>query len=162
MLTPFDVVYQRLAQDLKDSADFKAGNVISFLKDSDPSKPSVQTSDLPEVVLYLANCGGNFTENSSSVKLTPVYKYMISIGSYNSELAHKLLFNALRLNADWPTVLGPLVWKGRKFVQNARIVSVEHGQSNSKLNRNISGWVSIVAIEFEFYINKEDFLQGLT
>lgn len=161
MLTPFDVLYNALVTQLVASGDFTAKNVIIFDKDSNPKKAAVQSADLPEVLLALSDLTGNYTENSSSVKLTPQYKYMLSTGSYDSTVIHKLLFNVLRLNADFENTLSPLTWKSRRFVQNSRIVSAPIGESNPDANRNIRGWAGIVTIEFELYLNKQDFKEGL-
>lgn len=151
--TPFDLIYAELVEQIRLHADIqpvlKEKNLIEYDQDSSPEKASVQTADLPEIVVYLAHVRGNLHQSSDTVKLTTVWAFMSSVGSYDSSKLNTLNFGLLRVLVDWKELLGGLVWQTRPFVKDVRLVNADVGLSNPKANRNIVGWSSIMMAEID-------------
>lgn len=158
--TPFDVVHEIMVGAVIATNKYKAGNLVDYATDTKDQKKAVQTSDLPEIVTYLANIRGNLTANSSNSHVTGVWNWIISTGSFNSNSMNLLLFDLMRLHLNWEQVLRPVQWRDKIFVTGTNIVNIQLGESDSANNRNISGWVAVAAFEVQMSIFQADLLLG--
>ena len=151
--TPFDLIYAKLTDEILLHADIapvlKEKNLIDYDQDSSPEKASVQTADLPEIVVYLSHIRGNIHQSSDTAKLTTVWAFMTSVGTYDSSKLNTLSFGLIRILVDWKSLLGGLTWSSRAFVKDVRLVNADVGLSNPKANRNIVGWSSIMMAEID-------------
>jgi|688.fasta_scaffold34928_6 hypothetical protein len=155
-MTPLDVVTNALIQQILTYDSLKTRNVIDFADvKSNPAKGSVQTADLPEIALFIASFSSNVASNSSSINVSPVWRYMISTGTYNSKVSNELMMAVLSTVASWRETIQPLLWNEIQFVRNARLISAQQGMSNADQNRNITGWASIVDVEIDLYFTKD-------
>lgn len=152
-LTPFDLVYQQLLQDVQNNSlvqsYVKEKNLIRFTGNNPQEKLAVQTADLPEVVLWMQSVRGNLHASSSHVMLTTGWTFINSIGSYDSALNNALILGILAATMKWQSTLALLQWNNRIFVRDVRLQNSESGLSNVKANRNISGWASIMNFEVD-------------
>lgn len=150
---PFDLVYNKLVTEIRAHADvsalLKTRNLIEYDKDSSPEKQSVQSADLPEIVVYLAHIRGNLHQSSDTAKLTTVWAFMTSVGSYDSAKISLFTFALVKILVDWKALLGTLEWESRAFVKDVRLANTDLGLSNSSANRNIVGWSSLMMAEID-------------
>lgn len=124
-------------------------NLIVFDADSSPEKTQVQSADVPEVVLYMSHIRGNLHESSSTVHLTTSWTFLISSGTFDSDVLGQLTLGAIRALVKWKENLHPLEWSGRTFVKDVRLVTGDVGLSNAQANRNIVGWSSMLDAEID-------------
>ena len=151
-MTPFDLIYERLIADyrLQQAAidSVKSKNLIEYTQESSPEKRSVQTADLPEVVIYLSNVRGNLHASSSTAHFTTTWQYMLSTGSFDSRKINTLGFAAIKSLSNKAAMMA-LQWNSRTFVKDIRLLGADVGLSNPDANRNIKGWASLLSAEID-------------
>lgn len=119
---------------------------------SSPFKEQILAADLPELVLVSTGTSANMQDTSSTSRITRQYEWLLATG--DSSVVNRLLpvewalFCAM---CDWPAVLNPMTWNGRKFVTRTQFVSVNSGLTDGERNRNLFGWSSVWALEVEMH-----------
>lgn len=166
---PFSMVFSALWTALlnhpKFTTDVKDRNRIRFDSetDRDPLKDQVQAADLPEVAIIASTGNGNLHDTSSSTKMVRQYALMVSTGDYRySEILSRVEWYMLAALLGWKSQIATVEWNGQKFVKRVNIVSTQAGMSDPRLNRNITGWSTVWAVEVEMHFNTADLLSELT
>ena len=163
MCDPFTIVYNGIWSLLEASDEFtsmvKPGNRIKFTGDDrrDPLKREVSQADLPEVRLICTASTPHLMRTSNASTFKKTYEIQISSGSRMYDAScfplEWIIFKAL---ADWQATLLALTWCGKKFVISAVPGSIRNGIAESDLNRGITGWASIWAVDVEMVFATAD------
>lgn len=162
-LTPFDILYQKLIELVNDKNLVRAGNFIEYDgAKSRPEKPGILSADVPEIVLYMSNVRGNLHQSSSTVRLTTVWRFVQSSGTYDSLISNAVNWGLLQIAVDWKNNgLRDLVFKTRPFMQDIRLNTADSGQTEEARQRNIRGWVTIADFEIDCSFLTEDVVAAL-
>lgn len=151
---PFTLTYKAMLQACKEDVDIRRlvseGNLIDFTQTTDPQKPNIASADVPELVLYMSGMSGNLHSSSSDSSLTTVWRYVLSSGTFDTQVMGALSFAVIRTMSRWQSVLKPLRWSGAEFIKDVKFPAGNSGASNRAANRNITGWATV--IDFEIYM----------
>lgn len=164
IINPFNKVYSSIWDLLNSEAAFTdlvaVSNCVRFDSETDraPIKENVQTSDLPEVVLQVAEILTNLRATSSSSRFVMNFDLICNAGDYRlNEVAANLNWVTVCCLARWCETITALTWHGAPFVTNVSLDNAKIGESDPRRNRGIRGWVTIWRIAVELNI-KTSFL----
>lgn len=167
---PLTLTYQSLWEVVVNSnlikSYVKVGNMITFGEDVKfPLQQSPLDSDLPELILIF----DGFEEiglhaNSSSSKLLPKYKFMISTGDLRIKVALGLQFALLRSLVKWAKEnTNEVIWGDVNDFKITRVdvTAATTAQSNDEANRGIKGWAALIDIEVEMWLRTSALIEGI-
>ena len=161
-LTPFDITYRALIAGVTAKSLVRPGNFIKFDEVVHrPEKPGIASADVPELVLYMSGFSGNLHQSTSTARLTTTWTIVQSSGSYDSQLTNAVNWALIGLLADWQTVLHPLKYNDRVFVQDCRLAGSNSGQDANDKMRNIRGWVTVSSFEIDMSFLTADVVEYL-
>ncbi len=157
-VTPYSKVYDAIWALLEASPDFTAlfpeGNRIKFNSADDraPIKQSVQTGDLPEVMLIVAGGELNLRNTSSTTKSVLNYQVVVNTGDFRlSEYVLPINWLVTCIANQWCSALTALTWRAKTFVKVVRITTNTIGESNEQRNRGIKGFSTLINFEVEMH-----------
>jgi hypothetical protein len=144
----------------------RVGNRINFgsalENDRDPWKQTVDTADVPELILMDEGGTFNLHGNSSSTAYTQFITLYVSSGDYNygryiSAINWYIMCNL----GKWKTLISSLSWRGRTgFVKNVKIIPVQVGESNPERQTMIAGFTAIWRMQWDCMIPTIDLVQS--
>ena len=159
-LKTYDAVYDLLFSGDNNplATEIKVGNRVTYGSRStnrDSVKDTIQSSDVPELILvdeggllniHANSSGGSYLQSLAIITSTGDYRY----GAIASKINWYIWCNI----ANWTAVLGALTWNGEQFVKNIQAVPIQIGESNPERNRNIKGWNIVWRFQLELRISK--------
>ena len=150
--TPLDILYAKLIEIFSANtviaAAIKQRNIIAFDEvKNDPQKKGVTSNDLPELVCYMGGFNGNLHSSTNTERVRTRWNLVLTSGTFDSRIIHGLSYGAWTTLRTWKDTLYPLQYNSKPFVLDCNWTDCTTGQTEDQYNRNIRGWVSIVAFE---------------
>lgn len=159
---PLDIAYNGLIQALFKvpvvREAFKEGNRITYSTSSNPAKENILTSDTPELLMYGSGLSGTLHINADSCKLTTSYQLRLSSGSFDSRDINKLLIGCIVALLNWKKTLHSLKYQETPFIKDVRINPSPIGTTDADANRQVRGWVALIGIELDLYLNSQSLI----
>lgn len=156
VINPFNKVYTAIWDLITADSAFTdlvaVRNCVRFDSEDDrqPIKETVQSADLPEVVLQLAEILINLRSTSSSSRFVLNFDLICNAGDYRlNEIAANLNWIVVCQLAKWCETLTAITWKGAPFVTQVSIDNARVGESDPRRNRGVKGWVTIFRVSVE-------------
>ena len=161
-INPFSLVYSEIVTGLKASTSLrdlcKEQNIIGFESKRNPIRSNVQTGNLPELTLMCnGNISGNISATSSSTMFKREYELIIATGDVRLvEVQEPVEFICCCILTNWPDLIGKLQWRDKPFVKALYFTQSDNGVSDSKANRGINGWNSVLTFNVDLYFTTND------
>ena len=157
MQNPLNSAYEAIITSLRDNSlirdVIRTGNLIVFNELTAKPKSGISTADVPELVMYPSNIKGNLHASSSHCFLTVTWRFMISTGSYRTNIVNDCTFAVLQTLVNWHTTIKLATWNEVQFIKDVRLSNADLGVSNPDANRNIKGWATVLDAETDFALD---------
>lgn len=150
---PFSMVYDCLHEILIDSHAMgiviKKENIITYNTGQGLANRREKLTDVqrPELVITSSTVSGNLNITSDTVELVRLYRLLLTTGAGAANKTINPLEWALACtltDINYNEKLNSLIWHGQNFVKATALESVESGESDPEVNRNISNaWAAI-------------------